>query len=58
MFPISLDENISDILRGYIIQYFAWKLRGAVIYYISDSFIKNKLNNNFNYSNDKKTYLE
>ena len=33
-------------------------MRVAVIYYISDSFIKNKLNNNFNYSNDKKTYLE
>ena len=36
MFPISLDENIADIWRGYIIQYFAWKMEGVVIYYNSN----------------------
>lgn len=33
MFPISYDENIGDIWRGYIIQYFAWRFNGYVIFF-------------------------
>ena len=47
IFPISLDENIADIWRGYIIQYFAWKIGGIIIYYSSDchrAFQQKKMN--------------
>ena len=31
--PSSVSEKISDILRGYILQYFAWRYNGFVIYH-------------------------
>ena len=58
MFPISLDENIADIWRGYIIQYFAWKMEGVVIYYNSNfnrTFIHKQ---KFNFIKEKKNYFE
>jgi len=57
MFPISLDENIADIWRGYIMQYFAWKMEGAVIYYNSNfsrTFVHKK---KFNLLKEKKIIL-
>ena len=58
MFPISLDENIVDIWRGYIIEYFVWKLRGAVIYYNFGAKRKNELENNLNLIRNKNNYFE
>ena len=30
--PTTINEKISDIFRGYIIQYFAWRINGCVVY--------------------------
>ena len=56
IFPISLDENTADIWRGYIMQYFVWKIGGIIIYYSSDcyrAFEQKKLN----LIKDKKNYF-
>ena len=58
MFPTSLDENIVDIWRGYIIEYFVWKLRGAVIYYNFGAKRKTELVNNLNLIKNKNNYFE
>ena len=42
MFPISYDESIGDIWRGYLIQYFAWRMNGSVIYFSSEVKRTNK----------------
>ena len=52
VFPISLNQKVSDIFRGYIMQYFAWNNNGAVIYYYTSIYKKN-----FQYEN-KKSFLE
>ena len=39
--PISLEERISDIVRGFIIQRFAWGYNGSIIYHKSETY-KNK----------------
>ena len=31
--PTTINEKISDIFRGYIVQYFSWKFNGCVIYF-------------------------
>jgi len=58
MFPTSIDENIADIWRGYIIEYFVWKLRGSVIYYNFDANKKTDFENNMNLIKNKKNYFE
>jgi hypothetical protein len=40
LLPSTVNERISDIWRGYIIQYFAWRYEGCVIYHISQNYIK------------------
>ena len=57
MFPISIDENIGDIWRGYIMQYFTWKMNGVIIYYSSDSFRKSNPTNNCDFTTQKKFLL-
>ena len=41
--PSTLSEETSDILRGYILQYFAWRFNGCVVYISSQNYktIKN-----------------
>ena len=34
----TISENLSDILRGYILQYFAWKLKGCVAFHSSKNY--------------------
>ena len=58
MFPISLNENIADIWRGYIMQNFIWKNKGIILYYNSDAFKNNYLHNAFELKKDKKNYFE
>ena len=58
MFPISYDENIADIWRGYIMEYFIWKMKGVVIYYSSDSLKRNEPNNKYDIIKEKKNYFE
>ena len=57
MFPISLDPCISDIWRGYIMQYFAWKIKGVVIYYSFDCY-REFVQKKFNIIKDKRNYFE
>ena len=38
--PITVNERISDIWRGFIMQYFAWRYNGCVIYHISKNYIE------------------
>ena len=58
MFPISYDESIADIWRGYMIQKFAWKINGSVVYYKSDAYRENKNKNLSNLTRDKKNYFD
>ena len=58
MFPISIDENIGDIWRGYIMQYFTWKMKGVIIYYNTDSYRKNNQQTNYDFNKQKKNYYE
>lgn len=39
----TISEKISDILRGFILQYFAWRYNGCVIYHSSQNY-RNKFN--------------
>jgi hypothetical protein len=34
----SISEKISDIFRGYILQYFAWRYNGCVVYHSSKNY--------------------
>ena len=57
--PTTLNEKISDIFRGYIMQSYAWRNYGTVIYISSDSY-KN-VNNNLNILNlqdEKDLYIQ
>ena len=56
IFPISLDENIADIWRGYLMQYFAWIIKGGVIYHISDAFRKFFKKDNDSFLKEKKNF--
>jgi len=40
LLPTTVNERISDIWRGYIMQYFAWRYEGCVVYHISKNYIK------------------
>ena len=40
--PITVKESISDILRGFILQRFAWGYNGTIIYHRSDTY-KNEI---------------
>ena len=58
IFPISFDEKIADIWRGYLMQYFAWIINGGVIYHISDAFRKYFNIDNSSFLKEKKNYLQ
>ena len=58
IFPISLDENIADIWRGYLMQYFAWIIKGGVIYHISDAFRKSFKKDNHYFLREKKNFFQ
>ena len=36
----TISKEISDILRGYILQYFSWRYNGCVAYYLSKNYKK------------------
>ena len=36
--PTTINQEISDILRGYIIQRFAWGYNGSILYHASDVY--------------------
>ena len=49
LLPISLNQKISDILRGYLIQRCIWGYNGTIFFYTSSSIIRNR--NNYHYNN-------
>ena len=58
MFPISFNENIGDIWRGYLIQFFVWRMKGAILYYSSDAYKSVELKYHQNIKKEKKNYFE
>ena len=40
--PNTINERISDIFRGFLIQYFSWRFNGGIIYFISKMY-QNKI---------------
>ena len=56
--PTTVNERISDIWRGYIMQYFAWRYNGCVIYYISKNYIEERnLLNQSQFYRDKNLFF-
>ena len=58
MFSLSLEENIADIWRGYIIQYFAWKYNGYIVYHNTEIFQNQILYNRNNFIREKSNYFD
>ena len=55
----SLNNQINDIFRGYIMQAYAWKNKGGVIFLPFNTYKNGNLNkNNINIIKEKKLYLE
>ena len=58
IFPISLDESIADIWRGYLMQYFAWRIEGVVIYNNTNIFRKKLIKDNFQFNKEKLNFYK
>ena len=57
--PTTINKKISDILRGYIMQCYAWRYNGTVIYISSDSYQKGIYNpNTTNLMEEKNLYFK
>ena len=57
--PTSVNDDFSDILRGYILQRFAWGYNGIVMYSSSNIYLKNnKCLNSSNFIKEKKLYYK
>ena len=54
--PSTISEKISDILRGYILQYFAWRYNGCVIYLASQNYKKKNISKNSNFIEEKNLF--
>ena len=47
MLPITINESISDILRGYIIERFVYGYGGTIVYHNSNTYMRNKVSDNY-----------
>ena len=55
--PSTISEEISDILRGYILQYFAWRFNGYVIYISSQNYkTANNVSKKSNFTEEKNLF--
>ena len=56
--PSTVSEKISDILRGYILQYFAWRHNGFVIYHSSQNYksTNNNISKNYDFIEEKNLF--
>jgi len=53
----TLSENLSDILRGYILQYFAWRQNGCVVFHSSkNSRLRNNISKNSIFIEEKNLF--
>ena len=58
MFSISIEENIADIWRGYIMQYFIWKYKGFVVYHNSEASRHNLSYDKNNFVSEKNNFFK
>ena len=56
MLPITVNENIADIIRGYIIERFVYGYGGTIIYNNSDIYNDNLYYNNSKFLEKEKYY--
>ena len=56
MLPVTINESIADILRGYIIERFAFKYKGTIAFHNTNLY-NNKLVNNSKLLEEKEIYL-
>ena len=55
----SLNNKINDIFRGYIMQTYAWKYKGGIIFYNSNTYkYGNRNKDNIDFIEEKKLYFE
>lgn len=53
----TISKEISDILRGFILQYFAWRYKGCVAYYKSNNYKKrDNISKTYNFIEEKKLF--
>lgn len=48
MLPSTINKKLSDIIRGYILQRFAWGYNGAIIYHSTNIFYNKTINLDYN----------
>ena len=56
MLPVTINESIADILRGYIIERFAFKYKGTIAFHNTNLY-NNKVVNNSKLLEEKEIYL-
>ena len=55
--PSTISEKVSDILRGYILQYFAWRYKGCVVYHSNKNYkSSNNISKNYNFIEEKNLF--
>ena len=53
----TISEDLSDIFRGYILQYFAWRHNGFVVFHSSNNYrLKNNLSKSSNFNEEKNLF--
>ena len=57
MLPVTINESISDIVRGYIIERFVYGYRGTIIYHNSNTYMRNKVSDNYNLLEEKEIFF-
>lgn len=57
MLPITINESISDILRGYIIERFVYEYNGTIVYHNTNVYNKYKFINNTNFFGEKEIFF-
>jgi hypothetical protein len=54
----TVSENLSDIFRGYILQYFAWRHNGCVVFHSSSNYrLRNNLSKSSNFIEEKNLFF-
>ena len=57
MLPITINESISDILRGYIIERFAFRYKGTIVFHNTNVYNDNIFLNNSNILKEKELFF-
>lgn len=53
----TISENVADILRGYILQYFAWRYNGCVVFHSSKNYrLRNNISKDFIFIEEKNLF--